>query len=173
MIKALVIGGALADIRLVGFATTGEVDLRKEFSGETELLAKAAEESDGKTIMRGVKFRFDGMTRFSVLTFKNGLLADVADCNLHEGAGESGLKVFCLNGVNLGLIVDDDIDSEMIWRRLAEKSDGIVCIVRTFDSEREKRVKRLQEYFGIGVAVCHDGGLAAYGCDPVELQQRD
>ena len=167
MIKSLIFGSHAADVRLVGFDEESEVDLSSEFSGETQVLTDAAADSMGVVVVRGLHFRFKDLSRYSVVVFKDGFLLDVAECNLHESAADSELKVYSFRSVNFGLIVDDDIDSEIIWRQLSEKSDGIVAVVRSVDDSRYRRIEKLQEYFGIPALVCCGDKLHCFGTKPL------
>ena len=163
MIKSLVVGGELADVKLYGFGTLEKIDLEKELTGQSSFLVDASIKSGENVSLYGIEFFMRELKRVSAVTFHNYLLADVADCNLHMGGEESELKVYSFHGVNIGLIVDDDIDSELIWSKLAERSDGRVSIVRTFDDARKERVKLLQKRFTLPVAVCHGEHLYAFG----------
>lgn len=163
MIKSLVVGGELADVKLYGFGTLEKIDLEKELTGQSTFLVDAAVKCGESVCLYGIEFFMRELKRVSAVAFHNYLLADVADCNLHLGGEESELKVYSFHGVNVGLIVDDDIDSELIWSKLAEKSDGIISIVRTFDDTRKERVKRLQERFALPVAVCCGDHLFSFG----------
>ncbi|MCI9030992.1 MAG: hypothetical protein HFK09_00510 [Clostridia bacterium] len=163
MIKSLVVGGELADVKLYGFGTLEKIDLEKELTGQSTFLVDAAIKSGESVSLYGIEFFMRELNRVSAVTFHNFLLADVADCNMHLGSEESELKVYSFQGVNIGLIVDDDIDSELIWSKLSEKADGIISIVRTFDNARRERVKKLQKLFSLPVAVCHGEHLYSFG----------
>ena len=163
MIKSLIVGGTLADVRLFGFDALGKIDFRAELSGESGVLTELALGSDSRPSKYGAQFRFDDSERTAVLVFHNGMLVDVADCNQHSGGETSELKVYSFQGVKLGLLVDDDVDSEILWGRICPMCDGIVAIVRELDLRRTDRIEKLRKVFSVPVAVCHDGDIVPFG----------
>lgn len=166
MIKSLTLGGENADVRLYGFDTLGEIDLREEMTGNTSYLVDAAMKSLNATAIYGVRFHLDSLDRYAAVAFHDGMLVDVADCLLHFGEETSAeLKVYGINGVNIGIVVDDDVDSENVWKKLSEKADALVAVVRSYDKERQERVKKLYETFSLPVAVKCGGGLYGFGVD--------
>lgn len=165
MIKTLILGGQLADVKLYGFDEMGEVNLKDELEGKTTFLVDAARRHAEDTAFYGVRFALDELRRNSVIVFHNGALADVADATLQSSIefGQPELKVYSLNGVKLGVAADDDVDSEAVWGRLADKSDAIVAIVRTCDAQRLKRIQQLQGYFSLPAVVRCGKQLYAFG----------
>lgn len=165
MLKSLMVGGENADVRLYGFDEMGDLDLRDEMTGKTTVLVDAALKSLDATSLYGVHFILDEMERFAVVSFHEGMLADVADCTLHmseeDGLGE--LKVYRINGVNVGIAVDDDVDSDTVWLRLSEKADAILSITKNFDNERNNRVRSLHEKYSVPAVVCCANRLYAFG----------
>ncbi|MCI9518280.1 MAG: hypothetical protein HFK08_03355 [Clostridia bacterium] len=166
-VKTLTLGGELADVRLYGFEVLGEIDLKEEMTGGTSYLVDAALHSLNTTAVYGAHFRLNDLDRFSLVTFHDGMLADVADCTLHFSGEElsTELKVYGINGVNIGIAVDDDIDSETVWRKLSEKADAVVAVTRSFDAEREKRVGKLHEAFGLPAVVKCGNELYSFGAE--------
>ena len=118
MIKSLVVGGELADVKLYGFGTLEKIDLEKELTGQSTFLVDAAVKCGESVCLYGIEFFMRELRRVS---------------------------------------------AELIWSKLAEKSDGIISIVRTFDDTRKERVKRLQERFALPVAVCCGDHLFSFG----------
>ena len=169
MIKTAVIGGEYADVKLYGFNAVGKVDLKSELSGESGILVKLALGSDEKVSLYGMEFFLGERARTEVVAFHGGLLADVADCNMHIGGEESSLKVYSFQGVKIGLLVDDDIDSEILWGRICPICDGLVSIVRTLDTERKERIEKLQSIFSLPVIVRHENDLFALGAEIPEV----
>lgn len=171
VLKSLVLGGELADVKLYGFDYLPEVDLREELSGATTHLVDAAAANLNGTALYGIRFRLGELKRVSVAAFHDGALADVADSTLQSGMEDAALelKVYTLNGVSLGIAVDDDVDSESVWGRLADKSDAVVAIVRQYDEDRNKRIKQLHEYFSLPALVRCGSQLYAFGMEEAKL----
>lgn len=165
LIKSLVLGGELADVKLYGFDELGEVDLRAEAEGRTSCLLDAAAASAECTAFYGIRFKLGALRRISVAAFHNGALADVADSTLQIGMEDAQLelKVYTVEGVRLGIAADDDVDSEAIWTRLAPQCDAVVAIVREYDLERENRIRKLQRYFSRPAVVRCGKKLYAFG----------
>lgn len=174
-VKSLILGGELADVKLYGFDVLGEIDLREEMTGGTTYLVDAALKSLKTTSIYGAHFRLGELDRYALVTFHDGMLVDVADCTLHFSGEElsTELKVYGVNGVNVGIAVDDDIDSKTVWRKLSEKADAVVAVTRSFDKEREKRVEELHRLFHLPAVVKCGEELFSFGAKEPVLTKID
>ena len=108
-----------AELTIVKFGAVGEIDYKRELSGETKdlvLLGKSSKSFGGSTLFCAPSDNH-GLKRLSAYLFSSGKLTSIYDMN--EGYGKyiptCGVGTFAIGGVKIGVLIGNDgLDCDLV-----------------------------------------------------------
>ena len=160
-------GDKKADINVLPFGYTEEIDYKKELDGESGALVGLGHISkkNGGITLIGAPTDNHGLKRLSVIMFENGKLISIFDLN--DGAKYSpafGLGTFSVGGVKCGVLVGSDLfDCDNVK---ALSVCGCALIIDLYPDLLNENVTNATDFysysFGIDcISICTDKAIAS------------
>ncbi len=142
-----------AKVGVFGFGALGKISYKRELTGEENLLSKFASLSreTGTILLSGAITDNYGVIKKSVVVCEKGKLIGICDATLIQNesafSGGGAFRVYYLNGLKLGVLVDCDLfNPEGVKALSLCDADIIVCVTASPEKPEHNFLVRAYAY---------------------------
>lgn len=143
------------DILIFSYNCFDKVDLSSEIDGDTNALYRLTSLSgyNRQTIFAGFTSLYEGDERLSAAVLHKGALIDLSDSiqtiDDIDNTYNSAVKVYNIGGYHIALIIDGDILSSRIWKKISKVCSLVINLGKNTNVTTFEKAKHFSDEYSI------------------------